>query len=257
MKHAALPVVLVLAACGATPDAPPEAASTPSASSETTESLAPDDLKWSCSARVELSSLWAHLRTKYDADGDGRVTGAEYTRGEVRFANYDRNEDGVLEEADFPTDTYFNGFGHMIVEDADADGDGEVTQEEWWDFCGSLDPNGDGVVERDEVAEVMGGWTDDWRLFLLSFDQDGDGDFDADDLETTFTDQDYDGDGVLAGKEMEGWARTAERSDTAPPAPGEAAPDFELPYAEDPKRTFRLMANRRGRPVALVFGSYT
>ena len=144
-----------------------------------------------------------------------------------------------------------------IFRQMDADGDGEVTQEEWWDFCGSLDPNGNGTVERDEAAAVLGRWADDWRLFLLSFDQDGDGDFDAEDLETTFLDQDYDGDGVLAGKEMEGWAPTVEYSELDPPAPGETAPDFMLPYAEDPTRTFRLMENRRGRPVALVFGSYT
>lgn len=234
------------AACQSTPEADPPPPET-----------APQDLGWSCSPRVELSSLWEHLSIKYDSDGDGRVTAGEYTRGEVRFANYDRNEDGVLEEADFPTDTYFNGFNHMLLEDADADGDGELTPDEWWAFCGELDANGDGRVERDEAAVVMGGWTSDWRLFLLSFDQDSDGDFDEVDLELTFLDQDYNGDGILTGKEMSGWVRTAERSDDDPPAAGEAAPDFELPFADDPSRSFRLLENRAGRPVALVFGSYT
>jgi len=215
------------------------------------------DLRWTCSPRVELSSLWVHLRSKYDADANGRVTKDEYNRGDVRFANYDRNEDGVLEASDFPTDTYFNGFSHMLVEDADTDEDGTVTRGEWAAFCADFDEDGDGRTERHEVEAVMGGWTDDWRLFLLSFDQDSDGDFDDVDLGLTFRDQDYNGDGVLSGKEMEGWARTAERSEIGPPAPGEAALDFELPYANDPTRSFRLLAGRNGRPVALVFGSYT
>ena len=214
-------------------------------------------MRWTCSPRVELSSLWAHLSAKYDADGDGRVALDEYTRGEVRFANYDRNEDGVLEESDFPTDTYFNGFSHMLVKNADTDENGEVTRAEWGAFCAEFDEDGNGRTDRAEVEEVMGDWTDDWRLFLLSFDQDGDGDFDDVDLGLTFRDQDYDGNGVLTGKEMEGWARTAERSETDPPGPGEAAPGFELPFAVEPELSFRLSPDGNGRPVALVFGSYT
>ena len=34
------------------------------------------------------------------------------------------------------------------------------------------------------------------------------------------------------------------------------APDFELAYAGDAERTFRL-SEHRARPVALIFGSYT
>ena len=35
------------------------------------------------------------------------------------------------------------------------------------------------------------------------------------------------------------------------------APDFELPYADDPEQTMRLSRFRGKKPVALVFGSYT
>ena len=41
---------------------------------------------WNCSARVELSTIWASVSRRHDADGDGTVTRAEYTRGEARFA---------------------------------------------------------------------------------------------------------------------------------------------------------------------------
>jgi len=212
---------------------------------------------WQCSSRVELSTLWAELRDRHDANRDGRVTQEEYTRGEARFQNYDRNGDGVLNAWDFPSDTYFNGFNHMIVGQADANEDEQVSWDEWQAFSRSMDVNGDGKVERTEVQEVMGGWTNDWPLFLLSFDQDSDGDFDQTDLEYTFRDQDYNGDGTLVGNELGGWQATTERPEGEPPAVGEIAPDFQLNYASDPKRSFQLIAAHRTKPVALVFGSYT
>ncbi len=212
---------------------------------------------WSCSSRVELSSLWGHLRDKYDADGDNRVTAAEYTRGEVRFANYDRDGNGTLEPVDFPEDTYLNGFNHMILRHADSDEDEQITRAEWQAFIAAMDPDGNDWMTADEVRAVLGRWADDWRLFLLSFDQNGDGVFRRDDLEITFRDQDFDGNGVLTGRETAGWDVAMEQPEEEPPAVGDPAPDFELPYAEDSERSFQLATGAPGRPVALIFGSYT
>jgi cytochrome oxidase Cu insertion factor (SCO1/SenC/PrrC family) len=47
----------------------------------------------------------------------------------------------------------------------------------------------------------------------------------------------------------------ARRDETAPKA-GDEAPDFELPVLHGDGTTVRL-SDLRGRPVALVFGSYT
>lgn len=213
--------------------------------------------QWQCSSRVELSSLWATLARRHDSNGDGRITLAEYSRGSERFANYDRNEDGVLDAADFPEDAYFNGFSHMILRFADADDDQSVTLAEWQALSQGIDGNGDGIMQQEEVVAVMGGWAEDWPLFLLSFDQDGDGDFDLKDLDLTFGDQDFNGDDQLVGNEMRGWQRTVDVRDSQPPEVGGAAPDFTLPYAHDPSQQFQLQDPARERPVALIFGSYT
>jgi len=222
-----------------------------------THSVAPtSELAWTCTPRLELSQVWSFLSAKYDSNDDGRITKTEYTRGPVRFDNYDRDDNGVLEAKDFPEDTFFNGFTHMILRQADADADKEVTGTEWASFQKSLDPNGDGNMNQAEVAAVLNRWADDWRLFLLSFDQDGDGRFAANDLDLAFRDQDFDGNGKLTGKEMAGWQPTAEDSDNAP-GPGTDAPDFELPLAGKPTHTVRLSDAVKEQPVALIFGSYT
>ena len=131
-----------------------------------------------------------------------------------------------------------------------------LTRAEWEAFTAAMDPDGDGEPEREGVVAVMGGMAEDWRLFLLAFDQDADGDFDAVDLEMTFADQDFDGDGTLRGKEMMGWAPTGDFRRQEAPAPGSAAPDFTLGYA-DGSGDFTLQDPERARPVALIFGSYT
>jgi hypothetical protein len=211
---------------------------------------------WNCEARVELSSLWAEVSRRHDHDGDGRVTAEEYDRGEVRFRNYDRSGDGVLDATDFPEDTFFNGFSAMLVQQGDGDRDGQVTRAEWAAFSARFDEDGDGEPGKAGVQAVVGEWAADWPLFLLSFDQDADGDFDALDLELTFVDQDFDGDGVLIGKEMQGWQPTTSRRRGEAPAPGASAPDFTLSFS-DGEGEFHLQDPERTRPVALIFGSYT
>ena len=47
------------------------------------------------------ASPWEHVRTKYDADGDGVVSIEEYDRDGVQFAQLDLDNDGTLSKADF------------------------------------------------------------------------------------------------------------------------------------------------------------
>ncbi len=214
-----------------------------------------------CSSRVHYSALWQHLHARYDADGDGRISRDEYPRGDVRFANFDRNGDGVLNVTDFPADRQFNAFSPSLARMADADGDNAVSRGEWSTFCDAIDGDSDGEPDRTGLAATLRGWPldsdKDWNLFLLAFDQDENGRFTAEDLGHLFHDLDADGDGTVAEAEMQRHRRTMQRPDAPLPAVGEPAPDFELPIAGDPANTVSLSSFEGDRPVALLFGSYT
>lgn len=47
------------------------------------------------------SPSWNYLRSKYDADHDGRIARAEYPRSEESFRHLDADGDGVVSAADF------------------------------------------------------------------------------------------------------------------------------------------------------------
>ena len=46
-------------------------------------------------------AAWKFLAEKYDANKDGKIEAAEYTRDEATFARLDTNRDGVLTSADW------------------------------------------------------------------------------------------------------------------------------------------------------------
>ena len=52
-------------------------------------------------AQDPASPTWEFLATKYDADHDGRVSRAEYPRGDAPFARLDQDGDGAITPADF------------------------------------------------------------------------------------------------------------------------------------------------------------
>ena len=48
-----------------------------------------------------IDTIFAYLTARYDRDGDGAVSQAEYDRQAEQFGRWDRNEDGQLTAADF------------------------------------------------------------------------------------------------------------------------------------------------------------
>lgn len=49
---------------------------------------------------VVTQNAWKYFRESYDGNGDGRVTRAEYPRGETAFARLDADADGAVTLAD-------------------------------------------------------------------------------------------------------------------------------------------------------------
>lgn len=125
-------------------------------------------------ATAQQGAPGGHFVENWDLDGDGQVTLAEAMerRGDV-FLTFDADENGMLtgEEHDLfdearALDMAENGEGHgtgkgnpangMLREVTDANGDGNVTREEFLDavptwFAG-MDRNGDNVVTTEDFG---------------------------------------------------------------------------------------------------------
>ncbi|MGH7163369.1 MAG: EF-hand domain-containing protein [Planctomycetota bacterium] len=156
-----------------------------------------------------------------DANGDGKIERAEWKGPAEAFDRYDADKDGAIskEEARSAADKFFAGrggrgkAGEALFRNADKDGDGKITREEWPlrpEAFDRLDANGDGVVTADEAAtagprkgEGRGG--DDASHFLGRHDANRDGKVTKEEFpnETRFAEIDADGDGVLSVGEVE------------------------------------------------------
>lgn len=67
---------------------------------------------------------WRFLREKYDADGDGRITRAEYTRSDAGFLHLDADQDELVTAADF--DPRWDGTPRSLGEFVYGEGGPEV-----------------------------------------------------------------------------------------------------------------------------------
>lgn len=107
----------------------------------------------------------AELRKKFqemDADGDGKVSQAEWKGPPEGFARLDRNADGVLDAADMQgKGGAGGGMGLELVRrrwaEMDADGDGKLTPAEWKGDqpFERVDADKDGVLTEADLKAMM------------------------------------------------------------------------------------------------------
>jgi Ca2+-binding EF-hand superfamily protein len=176
---------------------------------------------------VDVSAILVRL---FDADRDGTV---EIDDLNALFASLDRNGDGALnsddlppppEDGNAPGDGPHHGpvafaIAHLLAHVADANGDHDVTQEEWDAFLDTLNADANGAIDMDALLAALPdvpGCHDDnadqvARLTDL-LDHDGDGVVSLDDLNWFFSLLDRNDDGTAEkseAKPLRGQARRA------------------------------------------------
>jgi len=223
-------------------------------------------------ARGNGDDVWKLLAGKYDRNQDGRITPAEYPREANKFEAFDRDGDGAITRADFAGgmrramprragggDRLLR-VGAMLAVAADLDRSGDVTADEWKAFLSSVQGDRQGGVDEAKLVAAVtrdqDGAAARWRYRAVTrgLDRNRNGTIEAAELNAAFAKLDKNLDGALERSEL-----PQRRSPTRVrlPRPGDPAPDFELPFSSDPKKTVKLSGFAGKRPVALVFGSYT
>ena len=238
-------------------------------------------------------SVFEYLVARYDADDDGALTEAEYTRKESQFDKWDRDGDGRISAQDFERDDDDAGgrprpgmeammARRMVARYFQTDDDAGLTaRTEARDALASVyDGSGgeprDGRVSEEEFRcamearrrEVPGdgqrsvqramGDADPWETIAGVVDGDGDGTLSAAELDAFYAlldteEIDYRG----WDEPRQGGGRSARAEDEPDGArEGERAPDFTL-SSPDGETTATLSDFAGVRPVALIFGSYT
>jgi hypothetical protein len=176
---------------------------------------------------------WKWLAQRYDKNGDGKITAQEFTGPEKLFERLDRDGDGAITAADFdwtersPYVRQLMTAGQMLRA-IGADNGGKITREDWEKAFERMS-KGKGFVTPEDLRERLFPPPQRWQgppgvmptppVLLKGL---------------------FDGD---LGSPFEG------------PAVGQRAPEFRL-KTHDGKGTIAL-SDLRGKPVILVFGSFT
>lgn len=238
-------------------------------------------LSSSCASTAEpQSEVWLHLRARYDADGDRRLTPAECQREGEEFARLDKDGDGALTVADFPQRDFERDLSISTIPEAqraqlramydaravvlayfpsepEAQGlslEALKAAFEWLDldFDGSLDAE---EFTRATKQRPWGGPGEAWPLLLAAMDGPGEGQGELALAEFEAYHGRLDGDDGLMRPPPGGVASSDASIASDGPPVGSLAPDFEL-APPDGGASVRL-SDLRGRPVALIFGSWT
>lgn len=181
---------------------------------------------------------WKWLAERFDADTDGKITpeelGVKEPGTDQFFVRLDRDNDGVLRPSDFE---YFARqmstpplmMSQYLATIFDTDTNGRITPDELAAFLKRADADKTGFITSEDM----------FREFAKMFAERDNGSSDMprpDRLLPMFFKGEF---GVLE----------------AGPALGETAPDFTLPTHDGASSV--TLSKSRGKPVILIFGSFT
>lgn len=98
---------------------------------------------------------WESVSARYDADGDASVTADEFGGDEADFARLDRDGDKSLtaDDFDWSVDSLSPTPGRMLFYQADADGNGKLTPEEFQTLFDRLDTDRHGFLAIDDLRD--------------------------------------------------------------------------------------------------------
>ncbi len=141
-----------------------------------------------------------------DTNGDGAIDASEWN---ALFAKLDANGNGKIEASEMP---FHRGawpppeaLAYFFARDADTDGDGKITREEWDARVAALDTDKDGALSPSELSfRHRSESGDTLPPFAAHWDTNSDGKLEASELDALFTAADRDGDGVLTRMQERG-----------------------------------------------------
>ena len=232
-----------------------------------------------------IDSNWDYLRQKYDTDGDGAITSAEYTRSETAFGRLDRNGDGTISDTDFQRGGGMNREQsrarsrgrRFLARYFQGEGDaGSLERAELTAAFTAFDTSKDGTIDEEEfkcaaeqvkqdlpgddsrmVARSMGD-VEPWDGLVAAIDTNEDSKLSSEEALAFFDANDREGVLSFSASNSNAGANNrarAERPESGA-AEGTVAPDFTLTDL-DGANPATLSSFKGDKPVALVFGSYT
>jgi len=191
---------------------------------------------WFKKAVSQTRSSWDATRATLDKDGDGSISRGEFPGPDADFARLDRDRDGALTAPDFDFSAHAlsPSPGAQLFYQADCDGNGKVTRDEYDKVFQALDKGGFGFLSQEDLRGAFGPRPSRPRGTVAAVEPDGPSKWTL----------------------VKGLFRQEIGSLQAGPKLDDPAPDFCLKTA-DGEQEVALSKLTGAKPVVLVFGNFT